>query len=414
VAWELVATAYLELTAPVCCGGEGLGAEGVVMDSAEEVRSIGARARMIRRRRGSSLVVVAGLAGITKQYLSQLERGQRGFNRRGLIEDLANALGCSVADLTGQPYSPPDRQTMEALGALPAVSVALHECSLVDCPDMPARPVEQLAALVVDANRHCDETRYDLAGRDLGAVLTELHVHAISGPPDVRRAALVVLTEACIVASGVARPLGDGQLSVLAARRATEVAALTGRPELVALTGMSHVGALVRLGGRHRARTVLLDALSTAEPHADPSAADTGPAEGYGMLHLSGAQLAAREGRAVDAETHLTEARQLAEITGERNAYRYHFGPANVDAWSLAIAVELQRGPSVAEALDTSPATFAALGSADRRAGFHLDLSRAWAQSGGDRDRVALRHRTPPTASRRSASVTIRLPGSWC
>jgi hypothetical protein len=30
-----------------------------------------------------------------------LERGLRGFNRRGLIEDLAEALGCSVADLTG-------------------------------------------------------------------------------------------------------------------------------------------------------------------------------------------------------------------------------------------------------------------------------------------------------------------------
>jgi hypothetical protein len=86
------------------------------------------------------------------------------------------------------------------------------------------------------------------------------------------------------------------------------------------------------------------------------------------------------------------EARQLAEITGERNAYRYHFGPANVDAWSLAIAVELERGPSVAETLDTSPAVFSVLGSANRRAGFHLDLSRAYAQSGGDRDHVSLRH----------------------
>ncbi|MGH3768151.1 MAG: helix-turn-helix domain-containing protein [Pseudonocardiaceae bacterium] len=358
----------------------------------DEVRSIGARARMIRRRRGLSLEVVAGLASITAAYLSMLERGLRGFNRRGLIEDLADALGCSVVDLTGQPYPPPDRPTVAALSALPAMSVALHECSLLDCPDLPARPVEQLAALVANANRHCDETRYDLAARDLGAVLTELHVHAISGLPDVRRGALAALAEACIVASGVARPLGNGDLSTLAARRATEVAVLTGRPELVALTGMARVGALVRLGARRRAGTVLAEALSAAEPHADPSAADTGPAEGYGMLHLTGAQLAAREGRAADADTHLTEARQLAEVTGERNAYRYHFGPANVAAWSLAIAVELERGPSVADTLDISPETFVALDSADRRAGFHLDLSRAYAQSGGDRDHAALRH----------------------
>lgn len=48
--------------------------------------------------------------------------------------------------------------------------------------------VEQLAALVAIANRHVDETRYQVAGQDLGAVLTELHVHAVSGRPDVRRA----------------------------------------------------------------------------------------------------------------------------------------------------------------------------------------------------------------------------------
>jgi transcriptional regulator with XRE-family HTH domain len=70
----------------------------VVVDHAS---SIGARARMIRRRRGLSLEVAAGLAGISKGYLSLLEHGQRGFNRRGLLEDLADALGCSVADLTG-------------------------------------------------------------------------------------------------------------------------------------------------------------------------------------------------------------------------------------------------------------------------------------------------------------------------
>jgi transcriptional regulator with XRE-family HTH domain len=359
---------------------------------ASEASAIGARARMIRRRRGLSLDVVAGLAGISKPYLSQLERGQRGFNRRGLLEDLAATLGCSVADLTGQPYLPPDRASADALATLPAVSVALHECSLTDVPDVPARPVEQLAAMVAAANRHVDETRYQVAGRDLGAAITELHVHAVSGRPDVRRAALAALAEGCIVAAGIARPLGNGELSTLAAKRATEAAALTGRPELASLTGMTRVGALLRLGARHRARTVLARELAAAEKHADPSATDTAPAEGYGMLHLTGAQLAAREGRAEDAETHLTEARQLAEATGERNAYRYHFGPANVAAWSLAIAVELERGPLAAEAIDDSPATVAALESADRRAGLHLDLSRAYAQSSGDRDSAALQH----------------------
>jgi transcriptional regulator with XRE-family HTH domain len=77
----------------------------------EEARTIGAQARMIWQHRGLSLEVAAGLAGITAQYLSMLERGLRGFNRRGLIEDVADALSCSVADLTGQPYPASDQAT---------------------------------------------------------------------------------------------------------------------------------------------------------------------------------------------------------------------------------------------------------------------------------------------------------------
>lgn len=360
------------------------------MDDAE----IGRRARTIRRRRGLSLIEAAGLAGVSKSYLSMLETGRRRFERRGLLEDLAGALGCSVADLTGQPYLPPDRATADAMSTLPGISVALHECSLTDVPDVPdvpARPVAHLAALAAEANAQCDETRYHLAGRGLGDLLTELHVHTVTGRGDEQRAALVALVEACVVAAGVARPLGNAELATLAAKRAADAAAMTERPDLAALSGMTRIGALVRLGARHRAGSVLSDALADAE-RADPSAEDTAPAEGHGMLHLTAGQLAAREGRTSDADTHLSEAHGLAARTGERNAYRFHFGPANVVAWSLAIAVELERGPSVAEAVDDSPATFTALGSADRRAGFHLDLSRAYAQSGGDRDAVALRH----------------------
>lgn len=358
----------------------------------DETRTIGQRLRMIRRRRGMGLDLAAGLAGISKPYLSMLERGERGFNRRGLLEDLAQALGCSVADLTEQPYHLSDRATADALMTLTPINVALHDCTLSDVPDVPARPVEQLTALVSAANRQVDETSYQLAGRGLGAVLTELHVLAVTANSDVQLVALSTLTEACFVAAGVARSLGNAELSALAARRAADAAALTGRPELAALAAMMRVGALVRIGARSRAGTVLAKELAAAEPYADPTTTDTAPAEGSGMLHLAGAQLAAREGRAGDADIHLDEARQLAARTGERNAYRFHFGPANVAAWSLAIAVELQRGPAVVDRLDSSATTFAVLGSADRRAGFHLDLSRAYVQFGGHRDGVALHH----------------------
>jgi hypothetical protein len=57
----------------------------------------------IRKRRGVSLEVGAGLAGIKKQYLSMLELGQRGFNRRGLIGGLPTRSGGVVAQRAAAP-----------------------------------------------------------------------------------------------------------------------------------------------------------------------------------------------------------------------------------------------------------------------------------------------------------------------
>ena len=58
---------------------------------ATDTAHIGLRARLIRRRRELSLEVAAGLAGISTGYLSRLERGERNFERRGLLEDLAGS-----------------------------------------------------------------------------------------------------------------------------------------------------------------------------------------------------------------------------------------------------------------------------------------------------------------------------------
>jgi hypothetical protein len=67
------------------------------------------------------------------------------------------------------------------------------------------------------------------------------------------------------------------------------------------------------------------------------------------MLHLASAQLSSREGRSSDADTHLTQAAELANATGECNDLNYHFGSANVAAWSVSIGVELECGPDAAE-----------------------------------------------------------------
>ncbi len=259
---------------------------------ADDALSIGARARKIRCRRRLSLEIVGGLAGISGPYLSMLERGLRGFNRRGLIEDLADALGCSVADLTGQPYLAPDRGTADVLAVVAEITPLLYDITLDDVPDLPARPVDQLACWAAEANLQCDEARYALAGRGLAVLLTELHVHAATGTP----AALAALVEACVVAFGIARVLGHPQLAVSVMDRGHAAAVRLGDPALAGFADLARASAFSRLGARRSAGTVLAQARATVEAEADPTGSDVRAAEALGMTHLLAAQLAGRNG----------------------------------------------------------------------------------------------------------------------
>jgi transcriptional regulator with XRE-family HTH domain len=353
---------------------------------------IGRRVQAIRRRRGLTLDVAAGLAGISKSYLSMLEHGERRFEQRGLLEDIARALGCSVVDLTGQPYLPGDRASAEAMATLPAISIALYDATLADVPDIPCRDVGELVRWAAAANEHTANNRYDQAGQELGTLLTELHVHAVTGDSDTQRAALAALVEACFVASGTARMLGNHDLAVQAARRAEEAAQQLGDPALSAFASMTSISALSRLGARHRAQRVADGALVDVAGHADPTASDTSAAEAAGMLHLSTAQMAAKDHRSTDVDIHLEAARDLAEHTGERNRLWFSFGPANVRAWSLSVAVELGNGPGAAEAIERTPGYTDGLVAADRISSLYFDMARAYAQADGDRDGPALRH----------------------
>ena len=322
-------------------GGDviGCGEERFFVDG-DEPPTIGARARRIRRRRGMSLDVAAGLVGISKPYLSMLENGQRGFNRRGLVEDIATALGCSVADLTGQPYHLPDRESADLRAAVAETSAALHDTTLTDVPDVPARPLPELVRAAVRANAYADDARYAMAGKGMGPLLTELHVHAVTGSAEERRAALAGLAEACMVAYCLAYRLADGAVAVAAANRGFDAARQAERPDLAGMLAMSRTMALMRVRAQRRAGAVCAETLNELSAMPGPTPEDTKVGEARGILHLTSALVAARDGRNSDVATHLGEARSLAAHTGERNLLRYHFGPTNVAGWELSIALE--------------------------------------------------------------------------
>ncbi|MGB6165029.1 MAG: helix-turn-helix transcriptional regulator [Pseudonocardiaceae bacterium] len=357
----------------------------------EDARTIGERARKIRARRGLSLEVAGGMAGISGPYLLMLERGLRGFHRRGLIEDLADALGCSVTDLTGQPYPAVDRQSAVVSAAVTEISTALHDATLDDVPDIWARPIAELTSAAAFAHACADDASYGPAGQGLAALLVELHVQAVTGDNATRRAALTALVEACKVAYILAKRTGRLKLAGFAAQRGLDAAQLAERPDLVAFMELSRISALSGVDAHRRSRLVCVEALRDISALPGPTKDDTTTAEACGMLHLTTALIAARDGRTGDVATHLAEARSLAAHTGERNHLRYHFGPTNVAAWELGLAVEAGTGPVVAERLATSPIDLPVFGSKGRAAYGHFDLARAWAQAEGSHDGEALR-----------------------
>ena len=352
---------------------------------------IGRRARVIRRHRGLSVDVVAGLAGMSEHDLSLLERGERRFERRGQIEDLANAIGCPVAVLTGQPYLPVDRATADALAVVPGIREAILGATLDEPFERAARPVAELAQGAQQAREHLDQDRYADAGRGLGTVLTQLQVRAAEDA-DSRDSALGALVRACHVAAVIAGVIGYHDLALSASRCGLDAATRLGDPVVLGLARFGWAGAWINVGARPQAQAANGLAFAELEAVADASAADTGAAELLGMHHLLAAKLAARAGRAGDADDHLDQARTLAARTGERNTALLHFGPINVALWTLSVGADLGEGPRDYERVHRDPLDVDCLNSRERTGSYHFDCARALAQHGGDRDDEAIRH----------------------
>jgi transcriptional regulator with XRE-family HTH domain len=360
---------------------------------AEEASAIGVRARMIRRRRGLSQDVAAGLAGISKPYLSALELGRRGFNRRGLIENLAEALGCSVADLTGQPYLAPDRATLDGRAALPGISLALNDYGPDEVPDLTPRPLDELLAWAERANEHRDQGQYSLAGRDIGTLLTELQNHALTAGSTDQPRAFKALVQSCILAGDVAKGLsGNIDLAIAAARRGYEMACRHGDPGLIGFARWWWSLPLMWLTARRRASRLLTSGIDDLGRSVQLDGADTLGAEMLGMMHLASAQCAARNMQRDDAMTHLGEADRIAKRIGECNSMRMHFGPTNAALWRLAVGIELNEGGQAYEEVTKASPDIAVLHSKDRVASLHFDLARALAQDGALHDVEAIQH----------------------
>lgn len=345
-------------------------------------RSIGTRIREIRRWRRKSLRVIAELAGISESYLSRIERGERGIHHRAHVESIATALRVAPSELLAEPFPATDPISREAHAAIEDIGLVLAHNRLghpyqeraIVWDDLNARLREFITVLVPA----CDYLTQATILPDLIEDLYATHAH----DPVHRQEALVGLMLTLQHAAALLKNLGAHGMPYLAATHMRYVADELDDP---AWSGSAEWRLGQSSGGdRSRMLTVSVRAIDQLQGVADPRAL-----QARGMLHLNAAFASATLSRPDDARTHLAEARSLVDVTrDERGFADMHFGLANWSVWRVAIGVELNEGPQIAEyarGVDVS-----VLPAAERRGMFYGDLARGLAQDRSTRDRAVL------------------------
>lgn len=337
---------------------------------------IGLAVRRARHARGLTLEEAAGRAGRSKAWLSMIETGKRPLERRSDIAALAEALEVAADTLIGQPA--PEIQPGLQQAPTTALRGVLLDSSPDDPPDVPARPVAQLARMQGEVDAALRVADYDTIAARLPVLLSELHVHAAGREGPDRDEALRLLVLASASGSIMLRHYGQTDLGWVAAERGRQAAVLLGDP---VWSGAAAFGAAHARSSSNRPRALLVTPRLADE--LEPRAGESPMArEVYGMLRLSAALACAVQGDHSGAASHGEEAARVAEGLGDNPEAFELFGPANAGVWRTSMAVEAGNAEDALRiAGGVNPK---ALASKNRRGALRLERSRALAMLGKD------------------------------
>ncbi|MGH3549390.1 MAG: helix-turn-helix domain-containing protein [Pseudonocardiaceae bacterium] len=338
-------------------------------------RAIGERVQARRTAGRRKKTVVAGLAGITADYLYQIERGMK-LPTVTVLAKLAEVLGVSVAELLGQ--EPATQSRPSSTAASEAIYRALVSPTLTTS-ELPS--VTELHGRIVQAWQiwQTSPQRYSkLAGRlpqlivDTESVVQAHQAEVVSS---LRR------TKCCAVdlynlVRTVTKRLGRFDLSLLAADRAVRATEDADDALRLGVARWNVAQVLLADGQPEGAEMVAMQAAEVLRPLMAEDEADA--AAIYGALLLIGAVAAARQGDAWTARSRLREVAPLADRTGECNTLWTAFGPTNVAMY--AVTVEIEAGEAVeglrlAEHIDHRHSP-----SIERRVAFLLDQAKGYEQ----------------------------------
>jgi transcriptional regulator with XRE-family HTH domain len=332
----------------------------------------GARIRFWRLKRGISQHTLGGLAGVSQGYISQVESGLKEIDKRSTLIRIAEALQVSVAEIINLPGpSTPEFSLAEA--TVPAIRAALNVARLGETI-APRRSLDELSAAVAGLTPTWKAARYDKLSLVMPDLLLDLHALTKSPDEQTQQSALRLVVETMHCAAATIRHLGAGDLAMIAADVGHAAAVRLDEPVWL---GVADYVRLLSLPSESKAVTRRLAAEAAARVSA--TAASPEALQVTGMLHLSAAFSAASCERADETIMHLTEARGIAERTGEGTFATMQFGPTNVGFWETSIAVARGEGGRVREiAQHVDPDR---IDSDTRKAAYFIDLGRGLAQT---------------------------------
>jgi transcriptional regulator with XRE-family HTH domain len=334
--------------------------------------TIGERVRLHREQQHRTQAVVAGLAGITVDYLSQIERGLR-TPTIAVVHQLARVLRVRTSALLGEPPLAEEAPPRAPLAALQRALLGLESGSL------PAAPMElnRLRERVDAAWKgwQSSPSRFSDVGPLLPALVVDVEaaVHRVNGRDSQLMAALRMAADLHFLLRTYCKRSGRNDLALLAADRGLRAAvdAEDGQRTAAARWNLAH--ALMAEGEPRAAAEVALDAAADLRSRGGPM--DRTTAALVGALHLVAAIGAVREGEVWQARHLLRhEAGPIAAHVGETNVFWTAFGPTNVGLHAVSIemeAGEAAEGLRLAGEVDVDRAP-----SIERRATFFLEQAR--------------------------------------
>jgi transcriptional regulator with XRE-family HTH domain len=287
---------------------------------AEEARTIGWALWRVRDDRGKSLRVIAGLAGMSKDTLNRIERGERSPTLNEVLA-LADALQISVSDLTRLPIPAPANGHTDS--TIETVRLALDGIE-ADQPGGMVLPVAVLRDRVARIHAQRRACRFAEVATDLPGLIRNLHTTLATGADHGELLELAVYLHVHVTRIWFGHAAAPADLRSRVVFLARRLAQERGGVTMLGMAGFAVANRLLT-GGAFALGRAALDSLTLP-----PTTADT--AGLVCALTTTHALAAVLDGRPDDAAAPMDTAAEVAErfgATGNTDSLGFVHAPAD-------------------------------------------------------------------------------------